>query len=112
MRRRAITRFGHDLTGLADQSSRRFEVIRGTREERQGAREATEREAKALHDFDRMAELAWAGVNGTGCRQDGRRHAGPSAHLDLKHTERNVGEIHCYSDAALKIFSDRGGGLD
>lgn len=52
---RAITRFGHDLTGLADHSSRRFEVIRGTREERQGAREATEREAKALHDFDLAA---------------------------------------------------------
>lgn len=49
---RAITRFGYDLTGLAENSSRRFEVIRGTREERQGAREATQREARALYDFD------------------------------------------------------------
>jgi ATP-dependent helicase YprA (DUF1998 family) len=52
---RAITRFGHELTGLPDSSSRRFEVIRGAREERQGAREATERDARALHDFDLAA---------------------------------------------------------
>lgn len=52
---RAITGFGHDLTGLAENSSRRFEVIRGTREERQGARDATEREAKALNEFDLAA---------------------------------------------------------
>jgi hypothetical protein len=52
---RAVTRFGHDLTGLADNAPRRFEVIRGTREERQGERDAVEREAKALHDFDLAA---------------------------------------------------------
>lgn len=52
---RAITRFGHDLTGLAENSSRCFEVICGTREGRQGARDATEREAKALQDFNLTA---------------------------------------------------------
>jgi ATP-dependent helicase YprA (DUF1998 family) len=49
---RAITRFGHELTGLAEKSVRCFEVIRGTREERQGGSDATELEAKALHQFD------------------------------------------------------------
>lgn len=52
---RAITRFGHDLTGLTVNSSRGFEVIRGTREKRQGMRDATEREAKGLHEFDLAA---------------------------------------------------------
>lgn len=50
--RRAITQFGHDLTGLSENSPRRFEVVRGTREERHGARDGHPKEAKALHDFD------------------------------------------------------------
>ncbi|WFU16460.1 DEAD/DEAH box helicase [Bradyrhizobium sp. CB3481] len=49
---RAITRFGYDLTGLADQSPRTFEVIRGAREERMGERQGTEQEAAALDAFD------------------------------------------------------------
>ena len=49
---RAITQFGRDLTGLADGSSRSFEVIRDTREERHGERRGRPDEARALHDFD------------------------------------------------------------
>jgi hypothetical protein len=52
---RSIIRFGHDLTGLGEGSARRFEVIRGTREERRGARDATRSEAEALHNFDLVA---------------------------------------------------------
>jgi ATP-dependent helicase YprA (DUF1998 family) len=52
---RAITRFGRDLTGLADGSFRQFEVIRGARETRQGARDAATRETEALHEFDLAA---------------------------------------------------------
>lgn len=51
----AITKFGRDLTGLAEGSSRSFEVIRGTREARHGERTATPDEAKGLHDFDLAA---------------------------------------------------------
>jgi ATP-dependent helicase YprA (DUF1998 family) len=51
----AITAFGCDLTGLAEGSPRSFEVIRGTREERQGEREGSAAEAKALHDFNLAA---------------------------------------------------------
>jgi ATP-dependent helicase YprA (DUF1998 family) len=49
---RAVTQFGRDLTGLADGSSRSFEVIRGTREERHGAQQGNPDEARAFHDFD------------------------------------------------------------
>ncbi|MGM4902810.1 DEAD/DEAH box helicase [Tardiphaga sp. 866_E4_N2_1] len=52
---RAITQFGRDLTGLADGSSRSFQVIRGTREERGGARQGSSDEARALHNFDLAA---------------------------------------------------------
>src|ERR1700733_6321844 len=37
---RAMVQFGHDLTGLARDSTRCFEVIRGRREERRGDRDA------------------------------------------------------------------------
>lgn len=49
---RAITQFGRDLTGLADASPRKVEVIRGTREERSGARKGTDAETNAFHAFD------------------------------------------------------------
>ena len=51
----AITQFGRDLTGLSDDSPRDFEVVRGTREARQGDRDASGNEASALHEFDLAA---------------------------------------------------------
>jgi len=44
---RAITQFGRDLTGLGDGSPRSFEVVRGTREVRQGERARSQRRAPA-----------------------------------------------------------------
>jgi hypothetical protein len=52
---RAMVQFGHDLTGLARDSTRCFEVIRGRREERRGDRDAHPDEIRALHDFDMAA---------------------------------------------------------
>ncbi len=49
---RSILQFGRDLTGLAEDSPRTFEVVRGTREERHGERQGTEDEARAFHVFD------------------------------------------------------------
>ena len=49
---RAITQFGRDLTGLADGSPRSFEVVRGTREVREGERAGNATEAEALHAFE------------------------------------------------------------
>jgi len=49
---RAITQFGRDLTGLGDGSPRSFEVVRGTREVRQGERAGNATEAEALHAFE------------------------------------------------------------
>ena len=49
---RAITQFGRDLTGLPEGSTRSFEVVRGTREVREGERAGRAAEAQALHAFD------------------------------------------------------------
>lgn len=52
---RAIERFARDLTGLTEDVPRCIEVIRGSRESRQGKREATESEVRALHAFNLSA---------------------------------------------------------
>jgi ATP-dependent helicase YprA (DUF1998 family) len=49
---RAVAQFGRDLTGMPDDSSRPFEVIRGTREARSGGAAATPNETSALAAFD------------------------------------------------------------
>jgi ATP-dependent helicase YprA (DUF1998 family) len=49
---RAITQFARDLTGIPDDFSRPLELIRGTREARQGQRQGTAAEAAALGAFD------------------------------------------------------------
>jgi ATP-dependent helicase YprA (DUF1998 family) len=49
---RAITQFSRDLTGMPETFPRPLEVIRGTREERNGGREGTVQEATALAAFD------------------------------------------------------------
>jgi ATP-dependent helicase YprA (DUF1998 family) len=85
---RAITRFGRDLTGLNEDASRAFEVIRGTREERNGERQGTENEAKALHDFD-MAAFERHALDEVGARGavsalcDLLRWQSPAANADL-----------------------------
>ncbi len=52
---RAVTQFGRDLTGLPDDSTRSFEVVRGTREVRGGEKAGSATEAQALHAFDLSA---------------------------------------------------------
>jgi ATP-dependent helicase YprA (DUF1998 family) len=52
---RAVAQFGRDLSGLSATSRRPFEVIRGTREKRSGARAATSMEGSALAEFDLAA---------------------------------------------------------
>jgi len=49
---RAVAQFGRDLTGMPDDSSRPFEVIRGTPEARSGGAAATGNETSALAAFD------------------------------------------------------------
>jgi len=53
---RAVVQFGCDLTGLSGSSSMRaMTVVRGTREERQGPRAGTAKEAQAFAAFDLAA---------------------------------------------------------
>ena len=49
---RAVAQFGRDLTGMPDDSSRPFEVIRGTPEARSGGAAAAGNETSALAAFD------------------------------------------------------------
>jgi len=65
---RTITKFGRDLTGLAEDSSRSFRVIRGTPEERHGDRDATAVETEALQGFD-LAAFEQHAVNPQAARQ-------------------------------------------
>jgi DEAD/DEAH box helicase/Domain of unknown function (DUF1998)/Helicase conserved C-terminal domain len=53
--RRAVDQFGRDLTGMAANSARPFEVVRGTPETRGGARGGTVNEASAMAAFDLAA---------------------------------------------------------
>lgn len=57
---RAITQFGRDLTGLPEDSTRLFELVRGTREVRAGQRAATQVETQALAAFDLAAFESYA----------------------------------------------------
>ena len=50
-----VLRFAHDLTGLAQESTRNFALIRGTLESRTGARPASASEAVALAALDLTA---------------------------------------------------------
>jgi MrfA Zn-binding domain/Helicase conserved C-terminal domain len=52
---RAVLKFGRDLTGLADNSSRTLQLVRGTKEARQGAAPATREQATAFAAFDLAA---------------------------------------------------------
>lgn len=57
---RAVAQFGRDLTGLTAASTRSLTLVRGTKENRQGAADATKLQAAALgafelHDFEAHA---------------------------------------------------------
>jgi uncharacterized protein DUF1998/helicase-like protein len=52
---RAVLKFGRDLTGLADNSRRSLQLVRGTKEARQGGAPATRDQANAFAAFDLAA---------------------------------------------------------
>ncbi len=65
---RAVLKFGRDLTGLSESSTRPLKLIRGTRETRHGAAPASQKEASSLAAFD-LAAFEQHATNPQGARE-------------------------------------------